>query len=213
MSPQIRKLFSLCDVKYGWVLLGSSALFGISNYFDQTYINDPIWVHISYWFSFAIAVLWGVLNYISHVRLNSMYKKQNDIQKYVNQLAMSEEDKLELQTYLEDYVQDLIQQGKTEDEAAREAINQFKVKEFLSLSKNTMFFNLSAHYYLIGWTTITVISIILAWLLETALFPDSLVIEAVENVLAAYSIGLLGMFFLYKLIDAAIYQKFKEVFE
>lgn len=76
-----------------------------------------------------------------------------------------------------------------------------------------MFFNLSAHYYLIGWTTITVISIILAWLLETALFPDSLVIEAVENVLAAYSIGLLGMFFLYKLIDAAIYQKFKEVFE
>jgi hypothetical protein len=84
----------------------------------------------------------------------------------VNQLAMSEEDKLELQTYLEAYVQDLIQQGKTKDEAAREAINQFKVIEFLSLSKNTSFLNLHAHFHLIGWVTILTIAFIMINILD-----------------------------------------------
>ncbi|MFY0758609.1 permease prefix domain 1-containing protein [Metabacillus dongyingensis] len=133
MSQQKKKIFSLGDIKYSWILSLSAIFFGITNYLDRMYSNDPAWVHAGYWISFAIAVLWGVLNYISHIRMNNMYKKQDDLQLYVNQLVMSEEDKLELRTYLEDYVQDLMKQGNTEADAMREAINQFKVKEFLSL--------------------------------------------------------------------------------
>lgn len=212
MSQHIRKIFSLGDIRYSWILLLSSVLFGLSNYMDRIYSNDPSWIHVSYWISFAIAVLWGAINYISHIRMNNMYKKQNNIQEYVNLLAMNEEDKLELQTYLEDYVQDLIEQGNTKADATREAIKQFKVKEFLSLSKNTMFFNLHAHYYLIGWTIVIIVAFILVWLLGIVAFSNLLIPLIIEVTLVAYGLGLFGMFFLYKLIDAMIYRKFKELF-
>ncbi|WHZ55591.1 hypothetical protein [Metabacillus hrfriensis] len=212
MSQQKKKIFSLGDIKYSWILSLSAIFFGITNYLDRMYSNDPLWVHAGYWISFAIAVLWAVLNYISHIRMNNMYKKQDDLQVYVNQLVMSEEDKLELRTYLEDYVQDLMKQGNTEADAMKEAINQFKVKEFLSLSKNTMFFNLHAHYYLIGWTFLSVIASILVWIFELTLFPYPLITLTIESIFIAYAIGLFGMFFLYKIIDAVIYRKFKELF-
>lgn len=212
MSQLIRKIFSLGDIKYIWILILSGALFGISNYTDRLFSNDPIWVLAGYWISFAIAALWGALNYISHIRMNSMYKKQGDIRLYVNQLAMSEEDKLELQIYLEDYVQDLMKQGNTEADATREAINQFKVQEFLSLSKNTLLFNLHAHYYLIGWTIIFIIVSILVWVLELSIIPFASFTTTIVITFIVYAIGLFGMFFLYKIIDAAIYKKFKELF-
>ncbi|MEH7356620.1 hypothetical protein V7150_24220 [Neobacillus drentensis] len=212
MSQLIRKVFSLGDIKYSWILIQSAVLFGISNYTDRLFSNDPIWVHAGYWISFVIAVLWGTLNYISHIRMNSLYKKQDDISLYVNQLAMSEEDKLELQIYLEDYVQDLIKQGNTEADATRAAINQFKIQEFLSLSKNTLLFNLHAHYYLIGWTIIFIIVSILVWLLEFSIIPYQSFTTTIVITLIVYATGLFGMFFLYKVIDAAIYQKFKELF-
>lgn len=212
MSQIIRKIFSLGDINYSWILILSAVLFGISNYADRLFSNDPIWVHTGYWISLAVAVLWGTLNYISHIRMNSMYKKQDDIRLYVNQLAMSEEDKLELKIYLEDYVQDLIKQGNTEADATREAINQFKVKEFLSLSKNTLLFNLHAHYYLIGWTIIFIIVSILVWLLEFSIIPYPSFTTTIVITLIVYAFGLFGMFFLYKIIDAAIHQKFKELF-
>ncbi len=212
MSQHIRKIFSLKDIKHSWILLLSVTLFGISFYIDRLYSNDPIWIQGSFWISFTLAVLWGALNYISQIRMNNMYKKQDDIQEYVNQLAMSEEDRLELQTYLEDYVQDLTEQGTTKEDATREAINQFKVKEFLSLSKNTMFFNLHAHYYLIGWTIVIIFSFSLVWLIGIITFPKLLIILTIEVTLFAYGLGFFGMFFMYKLIDAIIYRKFKELF-
>lgn len=212
MRQHIKKIFSLGDIKYSWILILSAILFGISNYVDRHYSMDPIWIDVLYWISFAIAVLWGAVNYISHIRMNNMYKQQNDIAQYVNQLAMSEEDKLELQTYLEDYVQDLIEQGMTESDATREAINQFKVQEFLSLSKNSMFFNLHAHHYLFGWTIVSIIASILVWLLEITFLPYPFITLTLESIFIAYAIGLFGMFFLYKIIDATIYRKFKELF-
>ncbi|MFP7224529.1 hypothetical protein SFC42_15705 [Priestia filamentosa] len=212
MGRYLRKIFSLEDIKYSWILLLSSFLFGITNFIDQLYSGDPIWVLISYWFSIAIAVLWGALNYISHIRMNSLYKKQDDIRLYVNQLAMNEEDKLELQTYLEDYVHDLIQQGNSEVDATREAINQFKVKEFLNLSKNSLFFNLHAHYYLVGWTIVSILASIVVWALDVAIFPYSLITLTLEITFIVYAFGLFGMFILYKIIDTTIYRKFKDLF-
>ncbi|MGM0867577.1 MAG: hypothetical protein ACQEWF_23280 [Bacillota bacterium] len=212
MTQHIRKIFSLGEIKYSWILLLSSVLFGLSNYLDRIYSNDPIWVLASYWISFTIAVLWGAINYISHIRLNNMYKNQDDIMSYVYQLVMNKEDKLELQTYLEDFKKDLMEQGNTEADATREAIKQFKVKEILSLSKNTMFFNLHAHYYLIGWVIVSVIASILFLLFEFTLIPYPLITHTLISVLMAYSFGLFGLFFLYKIIDAVIYQRFKELF-
>ncbi|MCD4840189.1 hypothetical protein LRS37_15240 [Neobacillus sedimentimangrovi] len=54
-------------------------------------------------------------------------------------------------------VQDLVSHGETKEEATKKAIEQFKIKEFTSLSKNTMLFNLPAHYYLGGFTFVSVI--------------------------------------------------------
>lgn len=208
----IRKIFGLGDIKYSWILVLSSIIFGISNYMDRIYLSDPLWVHTCYWISIAIAVLWVALNYISHIRMNSLYMKQDDVQRYVNQLAMSDEDKLELRTYLEDFVEDLMEQGSTEEEAKREAIKQFMVKEFLSLSKNTMFFNLHAHYYLIGWTIVFISASMLVWLFEYAIFPHPIVTLTVESILIVYAIGLFGTFFMYKIMDTVIVRKYKALF-
>ncbi|GIN69876.1 hypothetical protein J14TS2_03510 [Bacillus sp. J14TS2] len=207
-----KKIFSIGDMKYRWILLFSTLIFGIFNYTDRLYSNDPVWILVGYWISIAIAVLWTALNYISHIRMNSMYKKQDDLQLYVNQLAMSDEDKLELRTYLEDFVEDLMKQGNTEADATREAINQFKVKEFLSLSKNTMFFNLHGHYYLIGWTIVSIIAFIIVWLLGITIFPYRSITLTIESIFIAYAIGIFGTFVMYKMIDAVIYRKFKELF-
>lgn len=211
MIVNVRKMFSLLDMKHVWLLLLTSVLFGLSNYMDRMYTNDPIWLHICYWISFAIAVLWGALNYISHIRMNVIYQKQNDIQAYVEKLALNKEDKLELQHYLEDYTEDLMKHGKTKEEASKEAINQFKVKEILTMSKNTMLFDLHAHYYLIGWTFITVIAFIFTWALELIFSFYPFITLTIESVFIAYGIGLFGMFFVYKLLDAFIQRKFNNL--
>ncbi|WFA07026.1 hypothetical protein [Bacillus sp. HSf4] len=211
MRHIFKKMFSLNDIQFFWVLIASSILFAFSFYFDRIHSHDPFWIVICYYISFAIAVVWGAVNYISHIRMNAMYNKQNDIRAYVNQLAMNEEEKLELQTYLEDYVEDLISQGKTKDEAAAEAINQFKVKEFLSLSKSTSFFNLHAHHYLFGWSLILMTALFLLWLFGIWLGVFPLMFLVIEATLFAYGFGFFGMFFVYKLVDAAIYKKFKEL--
>lgn len=207
-----KKIFSISDMKYSWILLLSALIFGIFNYMDRFYSNDPVWILVGYWISIAVAVLWTALNYISHIRLNSMYKKQDDLQLYVNQLAISDEDKLELRTYLEDFVEDLMKQGKTEADATREAINQFKIQEFLSLSKNSMFFNLHGHYYLIGWTIVSIIAFIIVWLLGITIFPYRSITLTIESIFIVYAIGIFGTFVMYKMIDVVIYRKFKELF-
>jgi hypothetical protein len=100
VSQLIKKIYSLKDIIYAWLLVISKVLFGFSFYIDRINLNDPIWLLIIFFISFAIAILWGTVDYIGHIRMNAMYQKQNNIRAYVNQLAMSEEDKLELQTYL-----------------------------------------------------------------------------------------------------------------
>lgn len=211
MNQSLRRIMSLQEIRYGWLLLLSFILFGFSFYNDR--IIDPIdeWgSSIGYGISFAIAAFWGAINYISHIRMNAMYKKELDISIYVQQLEMSKEDQLELQTYLEDYVQDLIEQGFSKEDATKEAINQFKVKEILS--KNTMLFNLHAHFYLIGWVAIFFIALILVWLTEHSLNIESNYLLLIEVPLFVYCLGISGVFLLYKVIDSIIYQKYKELF-
>ncbi|WP_029192802.1 hypothetical protein [Paenibacillus harenae] len=206
-----RKIFSLSDVKYGWLLIMSMVLCGVFFYGDRYFDpDDQFLLTVGYGSSFATAVLWGAVNYIGHIRLNTMYRKQNDIHAYVEQLAMNPDDKMELRNYLEDYAQDLMDHGKTREQATAEAISQFKVKELLSLSKNTSLFHMHAHYYLFGWIAVAVILFILVELVHGLLFPEALWPLVIESVLVAYGAGLFGLFIIYKLMDAFIHRKLQD---
>jgi hypothetical protein len=100
----LRKAFSLGDIKYYWMLIVSIVVCGAFFYLDRSDNPDnQFWLNVGYGVSFGLAVLWSGVNYISHIHINAMYWKQNDIQVYVEQLAMNYEDKVELSNYLEDY--------------------------------------------------------------------------------------------------------------
>lgn len=211
MPNLTRKIFSLNDMKYGWSLLVSILVCGITFYIDRnTNPDDLFLLSVGYGMSFVIAVVWGAANYIGHVRMNVMFRRHRDIASFVGQLAMSQEDKLELRNYLEDYAEDLMREGTTKEEAAKEAISQFKVKEFLSLSKHTTIFELHAHYYLIGWTIVAIAAFIALGVVGNAAPPFSLPMLLVESVLVAYGAGFIALFFVYKLLDALIYKKLRE---
>lgn len=210
MAPMNRKLFSLNDIKYSRILLFSIILCAVTFFIDRQYdFSDPFWVSFCYGISFAVAVVWGAVNYIGHVRVNVMYQKQTDIHSYVSQLAMNQDDRLELQNYLEDYAEDLMRQGRTEEEASREAIAQFKVKELMSLSKNTMIFDLHAHYYLIGWAILAISAFIIVGIIGFSLFPTSPLLIITESILFAYSGGFIALFLIYKLLDSLISSRLK----
>ncbi|WP_257348680.1 hypothetical protein [Pseudalkalibacillus decolorationis] len=208
MNPLRKKIFSLKDITYSWILIVSVLLFIVTMYLDL--YNDPTSVQVlpmgSYLLAFLIAVLWGVLNYIGHIRINAMHQKYNDIQAFVSNLVLDNEEKLELQAYLEDFSRDLVSKGLSKHDSDKEAIQQFKVEEFNSLSKNTTLFNLHAHYYLWGYVCITLISFTCLFLFSEMVFLSSLIINVLIATFFCYGVGLGGMFFLYKLFDAMLYK-------
>ncbi|WP_050180465.1 hypothetical protein [Domibacillus robiginosus] len=210
MQHFVTKAFSLNDIKYSWLLLISIIIFGVSFYLDLYFI--PAFVQITallgYGGAFILAALWGALNYIGHIRINALYQKNHDIFAFVDQLALDHEEKLELQAYLEDYVHDQINNGKTKEDAAKEAISQFKVKEFSALSKNTMLFNLHAHYYLIGFSFLAFLAFFILLLAHTS--SSSLFLLAGAYTILAYGIGFAGLFFVYKVVDIILYKKLKD---
>jgi len=206
----LSKMFSLSDIKYAWLLILSIVVCGTFFYVDRTSDpDDQILLSIGYSVSFALAVLWSGVNYIGHIRINAMYRKQNDIEAYVEQLAMSGEDKTELRNYLEDYAQDLMNQGKSREEATEEAISQFKVKELLSLSKNTSLFQLHAHYYLFGWAIAAFTLLLLLAVLNGIFLSSPLLLIIAETIFAAYGAAFIFLFFIYKMLDALLYQKLR----
>jgi hypothetical protein len=149
-----------------------------------------------------MAVLWCAANYVGHIRINAMYRKQNDIDAYIAPLAMNTEEKLELRNYLEDFAQDLMNQGMQEEQATAEAIRHFKVKELLSLSKNSSLFHLHAHYYLFGWAAAAFVLLILLWFVNGLWFPHAVLLLVLETILFVYGSALVLLFFVYKLLDA-----------
>ncbi|WP_027407950.1 hypothetical protein [Anoxybacteroides tepidamans] len=209
MHHLIKKAFSLNDIKYAWILLVSFISFAATFYLDLYY--NPSFVQkaalAGYGLAFLIATLWAAFNYIGHLRINVMYQKNNGIPAFLEQLALSHEEKLELQAYLEDYVTGQVNQGKSKEEAAREAINQFKVKEFSSLSKNTLVFNLHAHYYLGGYAFLAILGSVVLLLLHASFFSLPWLVGAYTFL--AYGVGFIGLFFIYKLVDSALYKKIK----
>lgn len=208
MKNILKKTFNLSDIKYSWLLLLSMVIFILSLYFEKISSSiTPLTQWVTYGSAFLSAVIWSVLNYIAHIKVNANYKKYDDIKTYVDNLVMSKDDKLELMAYLEDFAADLSSQGKTKAEAVQIAINQFRVQEFSSISKNNSVLNLPIHYYLIGYVLVDIALVIVLALLTNTVFHGYFWLSAFEFTLAAYGVGFLGLFFLYKVFDAAISKK------
>ncbi|MFD2924355.1 hypothetical protein [Halobacillus naozhouensis] len=209
MNHLSRKVLSFRDINYQWVLVTSILIFMATLYADL--YEDPSYVPLLAVSGYGIALLvggiWGAMNYIGHVRVNMVYRKNNDIPAFVDNLAIDREEKLELQAYLEDYTKDLVSQGKDEEEAVKLAIDHFKIKEFSSLSKDTQIFNLHAHYYLWGYTGIAGVLCLSLLYVTNAVITSSLTLIVLEATLFAYGFGFAALFFVYKLLDTILYSK------
>lgn len=212
-STLLRKIFSLGELRYGWLLAISVAVCVVAFYVDEQWNpREQLWLSLFYFASFLLAVLWGGANYVGHIRVNAMYRRQHDIAAYVNQLALSAEDKTELRNYLEDYAADLERQGRTKEEAEREAVSQFKVKEFLSMSKHTRPFESHGHHYLIGYAAIALAAAAAAALIDGLTDSYSLPGLIATTLLTVYGICFVALFVLYKIVDKFLYKKLQDYF-
>lgn len=212
MDNLLRKIFSLRELRYGLLLCFSIVICVVTYYFDEQ-INpaDQMWLSISYYISFTIAAIWCGMNYFAQIRMNQFFRRQNDIYAYVNQLALSGEDKLELQNYLEDYATDLEQHGKTREEAVTEAINQFRVREFLSMSKHSKLFETHGHHYLLGYAAIMLSADLVLAIIDRLASP-SIFFKIFFSVLSVYGASFVIVYVMYKALDQFIYEKIKKYF-
>lgn len=213
MTNFLRKAFSLGEIRFGWILLLSIVICSITFFYDEHFNpEDQFWLALSYYVSFTLALVWSLANYVRHIRMNSLYRRQNDIHSYVAQLALSKEDKLELQNYLEDFAADLEHQGRSKEEAAKEAINQFKVKEFLSMSKHTRPFETHGHHYFIGYALLAFAAAFLLAIIDQTTTQEILFLYIMQVVLAVYGVCFIALLVLYKTFDKFLYQKVKQYF-
>lgn len=206
MKNTLRKIFNLTDIKNSWLLIASMIIFLLSLYTEK--VKGAI-IPL-YALAIVSAVIWGILNYINHIKVNANYKKFDNIETYVDNLVINKDEKLELKSYLEDFAADLISQGKTSKEAVQIAINQFRVQEFSSLSKNNSILNLPIHYYLIGYVLIDIALILILEFLRITILASSFWLSAIEFMFIVYGVGLIGLFFMYKMLDTVISKKLNE---
>jgi hypothetical protein len=209
MKLLFKKLWSVTDIKYGWIITLSFLVFLFLFYIDlrvNRHFIHPLAL-VGYGLAFVVAVVWSILNYISHIKINVLFKQSSDIDAFLSQLTISRDEKVEIKAYLEDYIVDLMENGQELMEATKEAIEAFKVKEMLSLSKNTALLNLPAHYYLLGIGVSLLILGLFTRLLE--LVDYDLFLLALEWLFYLYGVGCIGLFFAYKLLDIVLYKKIK----
>lgn len=213
MRNWARKVFSLAELRYSPVLLLSIVVCVVAYTIDeQIDPQDQLWLAVTYYISFSLAALWCGINYIGHIRVNNLYRKHGDIGAYVEQLVMDAEDKTELRNFLEDFAADLEEQGRSGEEAAKEVISQFQVREFLAMSKHTVPFETHGHHYLLGYGTLLLGICLAATSVELLLPQPPLVWLIISSVSGVYGVSLFGVYVLYKLLDRFIYKKLKNYF-
>lgn len=208
MNIFIKKVFNLSDIRYSWLLFVSMLLFIFSLYYNKMNPKLSIIVElITYGGAAGLAIVWGILNYIDHIKINAKFKKYDNVDLFVENLVMNQEEKEDLKAYLNDFVDDLQQKGRTEDEAIKTAIAQFQIQEFALLSKNNGIFELPSHYYLLGYFCIIAVAIVVIGVFTNTIFGNSFLLKAMNFTLNLYAIGLICLLFLYKLIDKLIGEK------
>lgn len=208
MKSLVKKIFDLSDIRYSWLLGISAILFILSLYNNK--INPNINIIIE-WTTYSSAIgcafVWSILNYVDHIKISVLFRKSNDIEAYVNSLAMKREEKEDLMEYLKDFVADLEVSGKTKEEAVKTAIAQFQVQEFTSISKNSGILELPSHYYLLGYAIIYLALILIIQIFLGIGISNSFWLHAISFMLILYVVAFLGLILLYKLIDIVIAKK------
>lgn len=202
---RIKRIFKLSEIKYPWALLLSMATFIASLYIERNYDLPPNIETVLYGIGFVVALIWSILNYMSHLKLNRLYKAYDDIDVFVGNMTMKKDEKIELVQYLNDFVRDLEEQGETHESAVKKAIGNFQVQEF-SEAQGGNLFEKPTHYYLLGYVSIFVCAFIIINFLNTFL-QLPFILSALSLTLTIYSIGLFLMFFIYKLIDILMAKK------
>lgn len=198
---------SFNEMKYKSVLILSIFIFGTSYFFDT--VNEPQTSTILFLFGYVLGIMiasfWGILNYIDHLRINPLYKQANTINEFVDELELNEDDKLELKTYMEDYVCDQVANGKDIQSATKEVISQFKVQEITGnqLRKDPFFFH--SHHYLLGNGAICFLIGIVFWILFSQF--DSIIFVTIEVLGTCYASGFWLLFVLYKFLNVILKRK------
>lgn len=215
---RMKKVFRLTDMKYPWLLLISVAVFITSlclyKYFPGLFsgLANPNPESPSFMLDFVIyvpafvtALVWSILNYMSHLKLNAIYKRYDEINAFVEHMAMNKEEKAELIQYLNDFVGDLEEKGDTHEAAVKKAINHFRVQEFTEAHGGEIF-EKPTHDYLLGYVSIFIAFVLVIRCIGLVVsLPFAL--SVVSATLVLYGIGFLGLFFLYKLIDVMMAKK------
>jgi hypothetical protein len=182
-------------------------IFGFSYFIDT--LNQPQHTQTIYLAGYVlgimIASLWGILNYIDHLRINPLYKQSNTIEEFVDELELNSDDKLEIMTYMEDYVNDHVANGKDIKSATEEAISQFKVQEITEnqLRKDAFFFQ--SHNYLIGNGLFLFLVGIFFWFLFSQFHLVLLV--TIEILGICFAFGFWILFVLYKFLNVILKKK------
>lgn len=166
----------------------------------------PFAILLCYGFAIVIAGMWSIINYINHIKIHAMYRKDHDLASFVERLAMDKDEKAELLAYMEDFKADLIEQGKSSEEAAKIALHHFTMQEFEKLAKDSTIFKLPAHYYLWGYTALLAVVFIFTLILVN-LWTSPVIMVVIEATSFAYAFGFATVFFMYKVIDMMIYKK------
>jgi hypothetical protein len=154
---------------------------------------------VSYGLSFLVALVWSVLNYFGHLKLNKMFKKYDNIDVFVEQTHMEKEEKKEFTQYLNDFVKDLEEKGESHDAAVKKAISHFQVQEF-SEAKGRDMFEKPTHYYLLGYMSIFAAVIIIVQIVDLFL-PIHFILSSLSFTLGVFGVAFFVLFFLYKIID------------
>lgn len=201
----IQKVFRLRDIKYPWLLFLAMLAFVMAlcfnRYYPETFTRIEL---VIYGAVFLIILLWSILNYVAHVKINAIYKKYDNIDTFVKRLAMSKEEKSELSEYLNDFVRDLEENGNTHEEAVKTAISNFQVQEFTQSHNNI--FETPAHYYLFGYVSIFVGLIVIIQCVDL-IVSLPFIILAVSFMLMLFSVVFVCLFLIYRLIDVMIAKK------
>lgn len=198
-------MYRLSDIKYPWLLILAMLAFVTALCFNRFYPDAFTRIEVViYGAVFLIALLWSILNYVGHLKINAIYKRYDQVDAFIKSLTMSKGEKAELAEYLDDFVRDLVENGSTHAEAVKTAISNFQVQEFTKSQSHI--FETPTHYYLLGYASIFIGLIII---IQCVNFIVSLpfIIIAASFMLTLFCVAFVCLFFLYKLIDVMVAKK------
>ena len=151
-----------------------------------------------------VALLWGILNYTGQLQRSAMCGRFESVEAFTCKLPMTVQDREDLTEYLNDFVKDLEENGKSHQDAVETAIGQFQIRE-ITRSEGGLIES-KPHYYLVGSAVICLgIALVIEWVNLAVHLPFPIL--AMSFMLVCYGLGFAGLFLIYRLADIVISSK------